>query len=176
MSNDVIDFEALADIRQANIRGSQYQLKRRGDDKFIISNTGKVIIGHDPTKGANIKAGNGIVVIATLPKEDNRCTRGLLNGHLGNGFTSNTLEDALVDNSLEAETYVFEFLQEYGGLRYFKIVPVTEGENTDTTDDQEGDSASSEETVTDAPDFRHDDGEEEDASQENEISNENDDF
>lgn len=105
-------------------------MKRKEVDKFIISNSGKAVLGYDETKGINLKAGNGLVVIAVLDKDDPRCST-LLKAHKGNGFTSNTLEAVLQKNNLIADTYEFKFAQEYAGLNYFSIVPVedaTEGE------------------------------------------------
>ena len=90
-------------------------------------------IGYDESKGVNLKAGNGIVVLAVLSKDDPRCTRGLLHAHLGNGFTSNMLEAALEENRLTAEIYTFESPQEYKEATYYKLVPVV----VDDTDTQE---------------------------------------
>lgn len=126
MSNELINFEELEDLRQSNIRDAQYELKSRGEGKFTISNKGKAIIGHDPTRGANVKGGKGVVVIGCLDKDDKRCTRGLLNGVSGNNFTSALLENMLKNQGLEAETYRFEGPQEYDGINYFRIVPDNE--------------------------------------------------
>lgn len=133
MNNEIIDFDALEDIRQANIRGSKYQLKRRGNDKFTITNEGKLIIGYNATKGINLKAGNGVVVMGVLPVDDKRCTSGLLHGAVGQAFRSNTLENAIVDNGIEANTYTFENPQEYKEITYYTLTPVAE---TDFTNDE----------------------------------------
>jgi hypothetical protein len=128
--NQMIDFDKLVDIRQANSRSSRYQLRRKGEGKFFINNYGKSVIGHTPEMGVNLKAGAGMIVMGCLPKDDARCTRGLLNGSLGSIFTSSKLEDAIVAQKLEADAFVFEFAAEYQGIKYFKLVPVVieEGE------------------------------------------------
>jgi len=132
--SETINFDELADIRQANVRAARYHIKRFEENTFNISNEGKSVIGHNPNMGVNVKFGNGIVVLATLPKDDKRCTSGLLNGTVGNRFTSSELEHALQSNDLMAETYDFEFVQEYDGLRYYKLVP-----KGDTVDQPEAD-------------------------------------
>jgi len=87
---------------------------------------------------------------ATLPKDDKRAST-LLHGVVGNGFTSNEFERILQDNNLVGLTYEFEFVAEYDGLKYYKLVikrPVGDVEamaavtsddasEPDTTDEQE---------------------------------------
>lgn len=137
MSEQMIDFDKLEDIRQANVRKAKYHLKRNGDDTFIISEEGKMVIGYDATQGVNVKAGGGIVVIACLPKEDNRCTSGLLNGAVGNKFTSNLLEAQIQKQGIVAEKYEFASPEEYNGLKYFKIVPMAQDEEDEGSDPAE---------------------------------------
>lgn len=120
--SESINFDELVELRQANVRAASYRLKRIAAGKFSISNEGKAIIGYNAGKGVNVKHGNGIVVIATLPKDDKRCTKGLLNGAEGLIFTSSEFERILEDNNLLGKTYEFEFVQEYQGLNYYKLV------------------------------------------------------
>lgn len=168
--SETINFDELADLHQANVRAAQYHIKRFSAGKFNISNEGKAIIGLDPTKGVNIKYGNGHVLIATLPKDDKRAST-LLHGVVGNGFTSNEFERILQDNNLVGLTYEFEFVAEYDGLKYYKLVikrPVGDVEamaavtsddasEPDTTDEQESNlaeadlQAESEESSAEAP-------------------------
>lgn len=155
--SETINFDELADIRQANIRGAQYHLRRFGDGVFNISNEGKAVIGHNPNKGVNVKYGNGVVVIATLPKEDKKCTSGLLNGTVGNRFTSSELEGAIVENGIESEKYDFEFLQEYQGLKYYKLV----AKSTEDSSEDENASDDSVSDVTDEDQDQSNDAEEE---------------
>ncbi len=55
MGNEpLINIDELDHIRQSNQRDSQYQLKRLGGNKFIISNKAKSIIGHDSTMGIDL--------------------------------------------------------------------------------------------------------------------------
>ena len=132
-----INFDELEHIRQSNNRTAQYQLKREGDNKFIISATGKSIIGHDATKGIDLRAGNGTVLVAVRDKDDKRCTRGLLNGAIGKTFTSSKLEESIQRNLAETTYYDFEFKQEYQDARYFALVPVDEEIDESASDDDD---------------------------------------
>ena len=136
-----INFDELEHIRQSNSRDSQYQLKRTEPTKFIISSKGKSIIGHNATMGIDLRAGNGSVLIAVRPKDDARCTRGLLNGATGKVFTSSRLEDALQSNNLVSEFYNFEFKQEWEEGKYFALISseVAEDEADPTPDDTDAD-------------------------------------
>jgi len=157
MGNEpLINIEELDHIRQSNQRDSQYQLKRLGENKFIISNKAKAIIGHDATKGIDLRAGNGSVLIATRPKEDKRCTRGLLNGSIGKTFTSSRLEEEIESNLPKDTFYDLEFAQEYQDGKYFKLVPSDSADDTETDEPQQAEE-------TPAPEVQQDDAEAEHA-------------
>ena len=152
MGNEpLINIEELDHIRQSNQRDSQYQLKRLGDGKFIISNKAKSIIGHDATMGIDLRAGNGSVLIAARPKDDKRCTRGLLNGAIGKTFTSSKLEEKIEGNLPKDAFYDFEFVQEFQEGRYFKLVPSDSADDTETDEPQQAEEPSASEVV-DTPD------------------------
>ena len=147
MGNEpLINIDELDHIRQSNQRDSQYQLKRLGGNKFIISNKAKSIIGHDSTMGIDLRAGNGLVLVATRPKDDKRCTRGLLNGSIGKTFTSSKLEEGIENNLSKDAFYDFEFLQEFQEGRYFKLVPSDSASDAETDEPQQADEASEEST------------------------------
>jgi hypothetical protein len=143
--SDTINFDELAELRQANVRGSKYHVKRFDEGIFNISNEGKAVIGHNPNMGVNIKYGNGNVLIGVLPKEDKKCTHGLLNGTVGNKFTSSELEKALEQNNLIGETYDLKFVGEYQGVRYhaFEIK-----QENDSEEDSESETPSQPEAVS----------------------------
>ena len=141
MGEPLINIDELDHIRQSNQRDSQYQLKRLGDNKFIISNKAKSIIGHDATKGIDLRAGNGLILIAARPKDDKRCTRGLLNGAIGKTFTSSKLEEAIGAHLSKDDFYDFEFLQEHQDGRYFKLIPSDAAEDTETDEPQQAEDA-----------------------------------
>jgi hypothetical protein len=127
--NDTINFDELVELRQANVRGSKYHVKRLDEGIFNISNEGKAVIGHNPNMGVNIKYGNGNVLIGVLPKENKKCTNGLLNGTVGNKFTSNELEKALKQNNLIGETYNLRFVGEYQNVDYYAFEIKQENES-----------------------------------------------
>ena len=146
MDNMEFNFEELDHIRQSNNRTSAYQLKRLPDNKFTITDTGKRIIGHDKTMGCDLRAGNGKVLIATRPKDDSRCTRGLLNGASGKIFTSSKLADAIKKWLPEATFYTFVEFQEYQDATYFSIEP-DEVQDAPEAEDTDVDGATNVETI-----------------------------
>lgn len=126
------DFDALEDLKQSNAKEAQYELKRNGENKFTLSDKGKAVIKYNSTKGVNVKSGNGTVVIGCLDKEDEKCTRGLLNGAKGNIFFSNKFEGILKQENLIADEYKFEELKMFNDTMYYKVIPIVskdEGED-----------------------------------------------
>lgn len=143
-----INFDELASLQQANVRASQYEFKRSGKDKFTLSDKGKMVIGYDEAKGWEVKAGNGIVVIAVRLKEDPRVK--FVRGIKGNTLTSNTLEEAIVKHLGEGvEKCIFEKIEEeYDGATWYKIVPVKSVEDNENDDSSETENDSSNQEST----------------------------
>lgn len=134
MNEQLINFDALESIRQANTRAASYHLKRKGNGNFFIRKDAKSTLGLNAMTGVDLKAGNGNVLFGIRPKDDPKCTRGLLNGSIGTIFTSTKLEEALVGNNLVADKYRFEFVQKYDDADFYKLVPYV---GSDSDDDQE---------------------------------------
>ena len=141
--NEMIDFDQLATLQQANVRAAQYELKRKGDFKFNLSNKAKGILGYDESKALEIKAGAGVVVVAIRSKDDARAkfVRGLKN----NTFTSDVLENAIVANLDpilgKLEKYKFEYVQDHDDAKWYKLVVPTEESDGEPDGESDGSNA-----------------------------------
>lgn len=171
-----INFDELASLQQANTRASQYEFKRSGKDKFILSNKGKTVIGYDETKGWEVKHGNGVVVIAVRPKDDSRVK--IIRGIKGSNITSNILEEVIVKHLGEdTKKCTFENAGEYDGATWYKIVPVTISA-TEVETNEDNDSSEAENDSSDQESTNEENAEEQiaDESTENENINKDDEF
>lgn len=118
---DSINFDALSEMRQQNLRSKRYYLRRLGNNKFTLSEDGKIAIGgYNDSHGINVKHGNGVIVWGIVPKDDPRVK--MLNGFKGTTFTSNEFENIIKANKLESDYYRFEPAGEFQGVFYHTLV------------------------------------------------------